>query len=176
MKALLAAGLALFAATPAAAQTEALLECATSTVTPAFRERLTDSMLGDGGKGGGAEAMFQELARVSSDCADRNSLADGKRDALFSYNVARLPHDTLIVRLGDRGLSAQVIDQALDFGTGRSNPVIKGDLDQAQLAALLARLKASGVNVDKVTDPTWEMIGAYAAATSLMWQARRELQ
>jgi hypothetical protein len=173
-----AAGLVAAAGLPAAAaaQSEALLECATATVTPAFRERLADAMLGDAAESTGSAAMLAELRRVSDDCARRSGLAEARRMALFSYNLVRLPRDVLLTRLGDRGIAAEVVDEALDFGKGRSNPVITGALSKPQLEALVAALGGNGIDVGQVKDATWEMVGAYASATSTMWQAQRRLR
>jgi hypothetical protein len=157
----------------AAAQSDDLLECTTQAVTPAFRDRIADVMLADDPNG---DALFEQLVTVSDDCAARNGLAADKGEAYFTYSLARLPRDAFIVRLGARGISGAVVDEALDFGTGRSNPVITGNLAPEQVERLLAALGRSGVDVEKVGDDSWEMIGAYAAATSLMWQAHAKLR
>ena len=56
------------------------------------------------------------------------------------------------------------------------NPVISGDFSPGQMAGLLAALTSNKVDVETLPDATWEMIGAYTATSSLMWQARRKLQ
>lgn len=159
---------------PAAAQSEALLDCSTLAVTPKFRDQLADAMLGSAGADN--DALIGELANVAETCAARHGLVGEKAGTYFRYSIARLPRDALILRLGDLGLSAQVIDTALDFGPGRSNPVISGALSRPQVETLVAALAANGVKPESVAQSTWEMVGAYAAATSLMWQALRQLQ
>ena len=167
--------LALFALFPslAAAQSADLLECTTQEVTPAFREKLADAMLDEGAD---SNALFEQLVHVADGCAARFALPQEQNEAYFTYSLSRLPRDAFIARLGAAGISAAVIDDALDFGEGRSNPAISGDLQPAQLEALLAALAANGVDVDKVAETSWEMVGAYAAASSLMWQSRRKLR
>ena len=155
------------------AQSEDLLECSTQAVTPAFRDKLADSMLADDQAG---EGLSEQLATISDECAGRYGLSDDQRDAYFTYSLARLPRDALITRLGALGISAQVIDDALDFGTGRSNPQITGRLQKPQIDKLLAALTAAGVDVAAIADQSWTMIGAYAAASSLMWQNRARLR
>jgi hypothetical protein len=160
-------------AAPALAQSDDLLECTTQAVTPAFRDKLADAMLSEDP---GADALFEQLVAVSDDCARRHNLAEAKGEAYYTYSVARLPHDAFIVRLGQAGIPTQVVDEALDFGEGRSNPVITGNLSKPQLERLLAALSGAGVAVDAVTDRNWAMVGAYAATTSLMWQNRIKLK
>ena len=171
-------GIALFlfaiaAATPALADSEDLLECTTQEVTPAFRGKIADAMLA--AESPESDALFEQLATVSETCAARNGLAKDKGEAYFTYSIARLPHDAFTARLGDLGISAAVLDEALDFGPGRTNPVITGDLEPAQIERIVAALAANGVAVDTVPQSSWEMVGAYAAATSLMWQAQGKL-
>ena len=165
--------LALVAA-PALAQSDELLECPSGQVTPAFRDKIADAMLGP--ESAESDALFVHLAGVTEGCAARHGLAGDKGEAYFTYALGRLPHDALIERLGRAGISAAVLDEALDFGAGRSNPTISGDLDRAQVEKLVAALAANGLDVEQVSEATWEQVGVYAAATSLMWQARAKLR
>ena len=158
---------------PAAAQSEALLECTTLGVTPAFREKLADAMLRESPDN---DALFQQLVTVSDECAGRAGLAADKGEPYFTYSLSKLARDAFVARLGAVGISAATIDDAFEFGEGRRNPVISGDFDQVQIAALLAALGSDGLDVEKLPDASWEMIGAYTASSSLMWQARRKLQ
>ena len=165
--------IALALATPAAAQSADLLECTTQDVTPAFRDKLADAMLDDSRD---ADALFEQLVHISDACAARHGLAGDKGEAYFTYSLSRLPRDAFIARLGAAGISAQVLDEAFDFGEGRSNPAIEGELKPEQVAALVAALAANGIDVEKVPETSLEMIGAYAASSSLMWQSRRKLR
>jgi hypothetical protein len=176
------AGRALLTATAAAAavwsgvalaQSEDLLECTSQAMTPAFRDKLADAMLADEHEG---EALFEQLGTVSDDCARQYGLAEDKGGAYFTYSLARLPRDAFIVRLGAQGISAQVVDQALDFGEGRRNPTITGRLSKPQVDKLVAALSAAGVDIEAVAESSWKMIGAYAAASSLMWENRGKLR
>jgi len=161
-------------AAPALAQSDELLECPSAQITPAFRDKIADAMLGP--ESAESDALFVHLAGVTQGCAARHGLAGDKGEAYFTYALGRLPHDALIGRLDKAGISAAVLDDALDFGPGRSNPVISGDLDPAQLGKLVAALAANGVNLDQVSAASWELVGVYAAATSLMWQAHAQLR
>ncbi len=169
--------IALLLTTPAAAQSsapsEALLNCPSMGVTPAFRERLADAMLREEA---GDDKLFEQLVTVTEECATRFGLADDKGEAYFTYSLSRLPRETLVARLEAAGIKASVIDDAFDFGEGRRNPVISGDFSQEQMAGLLAALTSTGVNVETLPDTSWEIIGAYTATSSIMWQARRGLQ
>ncbi len=169
--------LALMVATPAAAQgsvpSEALLNCPSLGVTPAFRESLADAMLRESPAN---DALYEQLVTITEDCATRFGLAEDKGEAYFTYSLSRLPREVFVARLGAAGITAAVIDEAFDFGEGRRNPVISGDFSAEQMAGLLAALTSTGVNVETLPDASWEMIGAYTATSSLMWQARRNLQ
>ena len=165
---------ALLAGSPAFAQSEDLLECTTMQVTPAFRDKIADAMLAEDSPE--ADALVGQLVTVSDECAARYALAEAKREHYFAYTVSRLPHDAFAARLGTAGISAAVIDEALDFGPGRTNPVISGDLSRDQVEALVEALAANDVDVDKVGPSSWELVGAYSAATSLMWQALAKLR
>jgi phage terminase large subunit-like protein len=158
---------------PALAEPDDLLECATARVTPAFRDKIADAMLAEESEEG--DALFAELARVADECVTRFALPADKGEAYFAYTVARLPHDAFTARLGQAGISAAVLDEALDFGAGRTNPVITGDLAPDQVEKLVAALAANGVDVEAVPQASWELVGAYAAATSLLWQSRAKL-
>lgn len=164
-------------AAPAAAQSgtpsEALLSCPTLGVTPAFREKLADAMLK---QDPGNDALFEQLVTITEECATRFGLADDKGEAYFTYSLSKLPREAFVARLGAAGISAETIDDAFDFGEGRRNPVISGDFSAEQMAGLLAALASTGVDVETLPDASWEMIGAYTATSSLMWQARRKLQ
>lgn len=168
---------ALVLATPAAAQTvapsEALLECPGLAVTPAFREQLADAMLRESTAN---DALFEQLVKITQDCGGRFGLAEDQGEAYFTYSLSRLPRATLVARLAVKGIAAATIDEAFDFGEGRRNPVITGDFSPEQMAGLLAALTSTGVEVETLPDASWEMIGAYTATSSLMWQARRKLQ
>ena len=173
----IAALAALVLAAPAAAQSlvpsEALLECPGLAVTPAFREQLADAMLRQSAAN---DALFEQLVRITQDCGGRFGLSEDQGEAYFTYSLSRLPRDTLVARLAVKGIAAATIDEAFDFGEGRRNPVISGNFSPEQMAGLLAALTSTGVDVETLPDASWEMIGAYTATSSLMWQARRKLQ
>jgi len=160
-------------AAPALASSEDLLECTTQEVTPAFRGTIADAMLAEDSPE--TDTLFAQLATVAETCAGRHGLAKDKGEAYFAYSIARLPHDDFTVRLGDLGISVAVLDEALDFGPGRTNPVISGRLSQVQVERIVAALEANGAAVGTIPQTSWELVGAYAAATSLMWQARAKL-
>ena len=167
---------ALLFAAPAMAQgapSDALLKCPTLGVTPTFREQLADAMLQQSPAN---DALFEQLVTVTQDCATRFGLAEDKGEAYFTYSLAQLPRDTLVARLKAAGIAAASIDDAFGFGEGRANPEISSNFSDAQMAGLLAALTSSGVDVEKLSDASWEIVGAYAATSSLMWQARRSLQ
>lgn len=168
--------LAVMLAGPAMAQgapSDALLKCPTMGVTPAFREQLADAMLRSSATD---DALFEQLVDVTQECATRFGLAEDKGEAYFTYSLAQLPRETLVARLKAAGIAASSIDDGLGFGEGRANPVISADFSAEQMAGLLAALTSSGVDVETIPDASWEIVGAYAATSSLMWQARRKLQ
>ena len=169
----LATATAITAASPALAVSEDLLECPGQGVTPAFRDKLADAVLA--AESPETDAMFAQLLTVAEACAERHGLTKGQGEAYFTYALSRLLRDASSIRLGDAGISVAVLDEALDFGPGRTNPAITGDLEPAQIERIVAALAANGVAVDTVPQSSWELVGGYAAATSQMWQARTKL-
>ena len=164
----------MLAAWPAAAQSEALLDCVAVEQSVAFRDKVTDAILAPDSPE--AQATVEELIRAADGCAQKNGLAEDRWEAYFQYSLARLSHDSLLVRLGTKGISAAALDDIFEYGEGRANPVLKGGLSAEQTEALVAGLSAAGVDVQAIADATWNTIGSYLAATSDMWQARAKLR
>jgi len=169
------AGLAALAATPALALTKAQLDCPVERVDPAFAERLSLVMLGEG-KGGEHEldGMLGTIVEMSDACAKDTGIAEDKGDAYFRYVLAAIPRSVFIRQIAASGLHVRTIDDVLDFGPGRSNPVIESVSD-AQAEAIISREETLGVDITVVPQSAWTKVGGYASATSLMYGALRTL-
>jgi transposase len=150
-----------------------LLNCSTASLPAEDRDKLATAMLARDEANG--RPILDRLEELAATCAQTHGLDEAQGAAYFQYSIARIAHDALAARLGGQGISSRVIDQALDFGEGRSNPAISGELSGEQLDRLIAALGASGVVTQNLTQSSWEMVGGYAAATSLMWQALARL-
>ena len=67
------------------------------------------------------------------------------------------------------------MDKALDFGPGRANPDLSGDMTEDQIVLIVQGYVNAGVDIEKVDQSVWEKVGAYAAATSIYWNKRQRL-
>ena len=160
-------------ATPATAQSEDLLECPSQQVSVAFREKIADAAFAADSPE--IDALYAHLSGVARECAGRFGLPEQQLETYFGYVIARLSRDSYIERLAEAGISAALVDEALDFGPGRSNRPITGDLSEAQHDRLHTTLVAGGIAIEKVSASTWQVLGAYIATSSHVWHAQAKL-
>lgn len=160
---------------PAAAQSQAALDCVSNAAPESLRTGLANVMVKkDPGKE--AETLVDQLTKLSDGCATQHGIADDKRIFYFGYNLARVPRSGLIAQMESVGIKSQPIDDALDFGPGRSNPKLDGDMDEAVVMKIITAVIGSGVAIEKVPADMWEKVGGYAAATSLMYNNLADLK
>ena len=157
-------------ATPAMAQSQALLDCAVGTLDSSYR-----AAIGDAAMRGALDGVTGRLENAVTACAGRYDLTVGQQAAYYQYSLTRTERDEFARRLTSAGIPTSVIDDALDFGAGRSNPLYEGKLPDDAVNAMYGALKQSGVNVGAVADGTWGLIGVYMQSSSTMWNAREKL-
>lgn len=161
-------------AAPAAAVTDEQAECVARAAPASFATRLATSMIGAQANPQEKEALVRQLATISEACAEMTGIPADHRQAYFDYWLARIPRDELARQLVAAGIPLEPINDLLDLGPGRSNPVIQGVTD-SQAALISASLKARGVAVDRIDEATWNKVGGYIAGTSLLFQRLRAL-
>jgi len=177
MHKVLMAGVALALATlPATtpAQEGATFDCVVMSVPEDVNSSIGASMAG-GGDEASREALFKQLATITDGCVARHGITDAQKGPYFDYSLARISREWLVTDLAKFDLSTTVVDKALDFGLGRANPDLSGDMTEGQIMAIVQAYIDSGVDIEKVDGAIWEKVGAYAAATSIYWNKRKLL-
>lgn len=168
--------LALIGALVAAAPVPALAadpSCAIQLTTPELRADLGKAMTT--GEGGNIDSLSLKLGTATDTCAKAAGFSDAQYTAYYELVLSEIARRWLSGELGKSGLDAAVIDKALDFGAGRANPVLKEDISEEQIGQIISGFLDAGVDIEKVSQAAWELAGSYAAATSLYWEASRQL-
>lgn len=168
------AGVALaLAALPggAFAQEGAKFDCVVTSVTPGFKESLGVSMAG-GGDELTRDVLFKQLATITDGCVTRHGISEDQKAIYFDYSLARISREWLVPEVAKYSLSTAIVDKALDFGPGRANPDLTGEMTEDQIGAIVQGYIDSGVDIEKIDGAAWEKVGAYAAATSIYWNKR----
>lgn len=170
-------GVALTAATlPAAASAQLgdKLDCAAERAEPPFKNLLAEALIGDGDNLG-FERLLGQFSTIADACTAGFVLDAAQKKAYLDYGVSRILREWLTSRLASYGLSATVIDTALDFGPGRSNPRLSGEMSEDQVKILIQAFLESGVDTEGLGTPAWESVGTYAAVSSIYWRQRLTL-
>ena len=169
------AALALMAIPGAAsAQEGAKLDCPAAASPPAFRASLGEAMVGQGDPAV-RNALVQQLRKTVDDCAASQGVAEAQKGDYFDYSLARISREWLVGAIAKANMKAATVDKALDFGPGRANPDLSGDMTEDQIGKIVQAYVSDGVNIEKVDQSVWEKVGAYAAATSIYWNKRQRL-
>jgi hypothetical protein len=158
----------------ALAQDSAKLDCATSSVGADMKSSLGAAMAG-GGDEASRDALFKQLGTVVDRCVADHGIADTQKTDYYDYSLARIAREWLIGDIATTGLSASVVDKALDFGPGGANPDLTGDISDAQIMTIVQAYTDAGVDIETIDSAVWEKVGAYAAATSIYWNKRQRL-
>ena len=164
------------AVTPVAvsAQLGDKLDCAVDKAEPAFRNLLAEALIGDG-ENLGFERLVGQFSTIADSCTAGFVLDAGQKKAYLDYGVSRILRDWLTSRLASYGLSATAIDTALDFGPGRSNPRLSGEMNEDQVKTLVQAFMEGGVDTESLSSPAWESVGTFAAVSSMYWRQRQAL-
>ena len=163
---LLAALLLTFAPLPAFATDAA---CAIQRTTPEFRAQLASAMTT--GDESVRARLSETLESAVKACAEQAGYNEAQSTAYFDIVLSEISRGWLIPELAKVGLANTVIDKALDFGPGRTNPALENDISEAQIGAIISGYIAAKVDIEKIPQQAWEQVGAYAAATAIYWQA-----
>ena len=160
--------------TAAAAQDGAKVDCVVVSVPVDTKASIGAAMAG-AGDDAAREALFQQLSTVTDGCVAKHGIAEAQKAAYFDYSLARISREWLIGDIAKLNLSSAIVDKALDFGPAGANPDLSSDMSEDQIMAIVQAYIASGVDIEKVDNAAWEKVGAYAAATSIYWNKRKQL-
>ena len=176
IKALMASAALALAASPgvAPAQEGVKLDCVNSDIDAGLKESLGASMAG-AGEEGMRQTLLTQLATLVDICAARHGITEAQKGDYFDYSLARISREWLIEDLSSLSMAAPIVDKALDFGTGKTNPDLSGDMTEEQIKAVVQAYAETGIDTEKVDSAIWEKVGAYAAATSIYWNKRQRL-
>lgn len=169
-----AAALAILAATPAAAHTQDQLDCALEKTPGDLRASWVDAVIAPP-SAEAREAIDAEMYRIASTCARELGISAADELKYLEYVDARVTQAELARRLEVSGVPAPVIDASLDYGPGRSNPLLQ-ELSDQQIDTMIAALGQAGVNLTALTAEDWDNIGGYASATNDTYAYLKNLQ
>lgn len=158
----------------ASAQLGDKLDCAVERAEPPFKNLLAEALIGDGDNLG-FERLLGQFSTIADSCAADFTFDATQKKAYLDYGVSSVLREWLIRRLASYGLSATAIDTALDFGRGRSNPRLSGEMSEDQVKILVQAFMEDGVDTESLSSPAWESVGTYAAVSSIYWRQRQVL-
>jgi len=158
----------------ASAQEGEKFDCVVSSIPSETRASIGNAMAG-GGNEASREALFKDLGTVTDACVVRHSITAEQKGVYFDYSLARISREWLAADIGKLDLSSAVVDKALDFGPTGTNPDLSGDMTEDQIMKIVQAYIDAGVDIEKVEGAVWEKVGAYAAATSIYWNKRKQL-
>ncbi|MCW1384433.1 hypothetical protein OLX02_16550 [Novosphingobium sp. KCTC 2891] len=148
------------------------LACAVMNAPHGLDARVADVIVSQDPERG--RPVLDELRAVVDACGRDQFLDDKQRDAYFDYTLGRMGRDVLDARLGEQGIAAGLIDDALDIGPGKANnpaeKVTQGDLNRVSAA-----LRDAGHDPAKVTPDGWRLVTAWISATANMFEALRRM-
>ena len=158
----------------ASAQSGTILDCAVDRADPALRQSLAGALIGDGDDAA-FDALVGRFSAVADGCTAGMSLDDVRKKAYLDYGLSRVLREWLAGALAGFGLSAATIDDTLGLGEGRPNPVLRGQMNEDQVKALVQALIEGGIDAENLSPPAWNSVGTYAAASSLYWRRRAQV-
>lgn len=109
------------------------------------------------------------LDQLTKSCIAREHVAKDKQDDYTRYVMSALIYTEIKRRLEAQGVSTTVIDDSFEIGPGRRNPK-SADLDEAEFSRILTKMKASGVDVTQLSDPTLNAISTYVVTAGDMYR------
>ena len=158
----------------AAAQEGEKFDCVVSAVPVDTKASIGAAMAG-AGDDASREALFQQLSTITDGCVLKHGIAETQKAAYFDYSLARISREWLVGDIAKLNLSSAIVDKALDFGPAGANPDLSSDMTEDQIMKIVQAYIDSGVDIEKVDNAAWEKVGAYAAATSIYWNKRKQL-
>lgn len=176
MKGLMAGAALALASLPGAvlAQEGAKFDCVTNDAGATLKASIGAAMAG-AGDDASRDALFKQLATITDSCVARHGITEAQKPTYFDYSLARISREWLVGDIAKFQLSPAVVDKALDFGPAGANPDLSSEMNDDQIMAIVQAYIDSGVDIEKVDTAVWEKVGAYAAATSIYWNKRKQL-
>lgn len=176
IKGLMAGAALALAALPgtAMAQDGVKLDCVHTSTDAGLKTSIGAAMAG-AGDDASRDQLFEQLATIVDNCVTRHGIAAAQKAPYFDYSLARISRDHLIGDLARVNLQSNIVDKALDFGPDGANPDLSTEMSEDQIGQIVQAYIASGVDIEKVDPTVWEKVGAYAAATSIYWNKRKQL-
>lgn len=168
---LFAVALALAAAQPALGQSAqgkvsaAALACPQQDVAKDLPGKLIDVMLAGTNRTPEGRALFEQLEQVTEDCAVRHGVPAAVRGTYGAYAFDLLMRDELAHRLRAAKVPVEALDEALGYGPGRPNPVIKR-VEQSHVDKMGAATKKRGYDLDNAPEEVLRYVGMYVGAQS----------
>lgn len=157
---------------PASARPPQALACALIAAPEGLEVKLADSVLSIDAEL--SKPALETLHMLVDRCAADQFLNDKQREAYFSYVLGRMARDGLDARLTGEGISAALIDTALDIGPGNANnPAVQ--VTQGDLRRVANAITDAGRDPAKVTPVGWGLINGWIAATAQMFDGLRLL-
>ncbi len=87
-----------------------------------------------------------------------------------------MERDEFARQLAAAQIPTSVIDDALDFGPGRTNPLIEGRISDEQIDAFYGALRNERGGRKGGGGDTWGLVGVYVQSSSTMWNALNRLR
>lgn len=166
--------LALGLTTPAQALTRKQLDCPAKAVKPEVASRISELVLADNENDPELDQQWDKLDGVAAACMKQTKVPAAQKDAYFEYAKLSATRSGFLQRITAAGLKPALIDATMDVGPGRTNPVIT-DLKDEQVEKLIKALTDSGVDILKMDEAIWPVVGGYLPLTSRVFQLEKQL-
>lgn len=166
--------LALGLTTPAQALTRKQLDCPARAVKPEVASRISELVLADKENDPELDQQWDNLDSVAAACMEQTKVPAAQKGAYYEYAKLSATRTGFLQRITAAGLKPGLIDATMDVGPGRSNPVIT-DLKDEQVEKLIQAITDSGVDILKMDEGIWPVVGGYLPLTSRVYQLEKEL-
>lgn len=168
------ATVALALTSPAHALTRKQLDCPAKAVKPDVASRISELVLADKENDPELDQQWDKLDAVAAACMKQTKVPAAHKDAYYEYAKLSATRTGFVQRIAAAGIKPALLDETMDVGPGRANPVIT-DLKDDQVEKLIAAITASGVDVLKMDEKIWPVVGGYLPLTSRVYQLEKQL-
>lgn len=173
---LFGASLALVMSQPALAQvSDAALACPQQQAPKDLAGKLIDAMLDGSARSAAGKALFDQLNAIADGCMSQHQVPRSLNTYYGSYAFDVLMRDELARRLRAAKVPVEALDEALGYGPGRVNPVIR-EVEQSHVDKMNAATKARGYDLDKAPEQVLRYVGMYVGAQSGLVEDLAELR
>ena len=174
ISAVAATALALTLAVPAQALTRKQLDCPARAVKPEVASRISELILADKDSNPELDKHWDTLDAVAAACMKQTKVPAAQKDAYYEYAKLSATRSAFLQRIAAAGIKPALLDETMDVGPGRANPVIT-ELKDEQVEKLIAAITASGIDIAKMDEEIWPVVGGYLPLTSRVFQLEKEL-